>query len=354
MHTPSSPSVPISTAQDLLDRIDAEALQEIVTRLVRAGPLREVRYHLHRPIQGAAGYSGLTAIVSVQYVAVDGYFGWVDLLLKWPRQATAESRWYPALMAAGAPVPALYGRVRLRNPPPDASDEVLVLEFLPHIGHGVRDHLALAETLGRFHALDPGRIPDLPQVTARSAVAGWAEVWNRIPEHARAGELGPTIAALVASQSGAWERVLAALPGLATHADGLPRGVIHRDVSFQNSGWRAERRELLLFDIPQMAVGILAQEAQVLFPADQTPDPLVAERYLGSLREHGGLSLSSTALAEAVAVVRPLGALSFLWWATARSCDGRVDFTTDVEEGRRWYRQILLNNLESLITQLGR
>jgi len=347
------PATPIHTAQDLLERIDTDALRDIVTRLVRAGPLSEVRYHLHRPIQGAAGYSGLTGIVSVQYLAENMCSGWLDLLLKWPRYATAESRRYPALMAAGAPVPTLHGSLRLRSPPPEVSDEVLVLEFLPHIGYSGLDIMALAETLGRFHALAPGIVPDLPQVTAHGSVAGWTEVWSRIPTHARAGELGPAIAELVEKRARAWERVQAALPMLAQRADGLPRGVIHRDVSFQNVGWRYDRRELLLFDIPQMAVGILAQEAQVLFPADKSMDPLVAERYLGTLRQHGGPSLSGSDLAEAVAVVRPLAHLSFLWWATARSCDGRVDFTTDIEEGRRWYRAVLLANLLSLLDQLG-
>jgi hypothetical protein len=346
--------VPIRTAQDVFDRIDASALQDIVTRLVRVGPLKDVRYHLHRPIQGAQGYSGLTGIVSVQYVADNGCSGWVDLLLKWPRWATAESRWYPALMAAGAPVPAFYGSLRLRSPPPEVSDEVLVLEFLPHIGYHEHDALALAQTLGRFHALAPSILPELPQVTAQGSVAGWTEVWQRIPVHARAGELGSAIASLVMKSTEAWDRVLAALPRLAARADGFPRGVIHRDVSFQNTGWRSDRQVLLLFDVPQMAVGILAQEAQVLFPADKPLDPVVCERYTTTLLDHGGPSLSLADMVEAVAVVRPLAPLNFLWWATARSCDGQVDFTTDIEEGRRWYRAVLLENLESVLEQLGR
>ena len=347
------PGPPITSAQELLDRLDASTLRDIVTRLVGIGPLASVIFHLHRPILGATGYSGMTCILTAQYAADNGCSGWVEVLLKWPRWATAESRWYPALMAAGAPIPALYGSLRLLDPPEGVSDEVLVLEYLPHIGHGDADHGALAETLGRFHALSPGLIPDLPEVTAHGSIAGWTEVWQRIPGHAKAGELGPAIGQFVATHSDAWSRVLDNLPRLAAAADALPRGVIHRDVSLQNTGWRSDRQQLLLFDIPQMAVGILAQDAQALVPGGKPIDTVVAERYLTTLRRHGGPSLSLDHLRAAIDTVRPMDRLNFLWWATARSCDGKVDFSQDIEEGRRWYRNVLMSLLEELVAGLG-
>jgi hypothetical protein len=348
------PGPPITSPQELLARLDASALRDIVARLIGVGPLASVVFHLHRPILGAQGYSGMTCILTVQYAADNGCTGWVDLLLKWSRWATAEGRWYPALMAAGAPIPALHGSLQLVDPPEAVSDEVLVLEYLPHIGHADEDRGALAETLGRFHALDPGAIPDLPKVTAQGAVAGWTEVWQRIPVHAGAGELGPAIAQFVATRADAWSRVLDNLPRLAAAADALPRGVIHRDVSFQNTGWRSDRRHLLLFDIPQMAVGILAEDTQALVPGGSPLDAGVAERYLATLRGHGGPSLTPDHLRSAIDTVRPMARLSSLWWATARSCDGRVDFTQDIEEGRRWYRNRLLSLLEEVVAGLGR
>ena len=344
---------PITSAHELLERLDRTALQDIVTRLVGIGPLASVVFHLHRPILGSKGYSGITCVLTAQYTAGNGCTGWMDVLLKWSRSATNESRWYPALMAAGAPIPALFGSLRLLDPPAAVSDEVLVLEYLPHIGHCELDHGALAETLGRFHALSPGLIPDLPEVNAKGSVAGWTEAWQRIPGHAKAGELGPAIGQFVASQTDAWPRVVDALPRLAVAADALPRGVIHRDVSLQNTGWRIGRHELLFFDIPQMAVGILAQDAQALVPEGKTLDSVVAERYLSSLRRHGGPSLTRDQLLAAINTVRPMARLNFLGWATARSCDGRVDFTQDIEEGRQWYRDVLLTLLDELVARLG-
>jgi hypothetical protein len=349
----SSPSMAIQTDHDLLNRIDQEILQDIVASSLLIGKLDKATCHLHRSIQGAKGYSGMTTIVSLQYSDDNYGAGWVDVLLKWSRWATSESRWYPALMAAGAPVPRLLGSLQLRAPPTDISDEVLVLEYLPHIGYGDRDRLALAVALGRFHALSPELISDLPNVTAASAVAGWTEVWQRIPIHANAGELGSAIAELVPQKQKEWDQVLSALPRVAADVDGLPRGIIHRDVSFQNTGWRADRRELLLFDIPQMAVGILAQDAQALFPIDQPFDNTIAEQYLTTLRKNGGQKISPTDFKHAIELMRPMALLNFLWWSTARSCDGQVDFTKDIEEGRRWYRRVLHSNLGRLLDILG-
>src|SRR4051812_14306738 len=102
----TSPS--IATPQQLLAALDHDALRHLVARLVRAPRVDEATCHLHRQLQGAKGYNGLTCIVSVQYRS-PASLGWLDLLLKWPSRDLGESRLYPLLMAEDAPVPRLEG-----------------------------------------------------------------------------------------------------------------------------------------------------------------------------------------------------------------------------------------------------
>ncbi len=332
--------------QELLERIDRSGLAAIIRRTLGLNDDAEVVCHLHRPILGARGYNGLTCIVSAQYTAQDGCCGWTEVLLKWSVNASQDARWFPPLLAAGAPIPDLHGVLSLADPPGAGSGEVLVLEYLPHIGYDERDRGALAETLGRFHALPCTVVPDLPQVRAQDAVPGWVEVWNRIRAHAAAGDLGAEMATFVAAHAADWDRGAESMPLVAARADTLTRGLIHRDLSTQNTGWRHGRTQLLLFDLPQMAIGPLAQDAQALFPEGSPWDAGVAQRYLTTLQAHGGARLSEPDLVHEIETARALPRLNFLWWATARSLDGKVDFTDDIEQGKRWYRRTLLHTVE--------
>ncbi len=175
--------------------------------------------------------------------------------------------------------------------------------------------------------------------------------------HARmCGELGEDLAAFVRAHAHDWDRAAAAMPMVAATADTLTQGVIHRDLSTQNTGWRHGRSQLLLFDLAQMAVGPLAQDAQALFPEGTPFDQDAARRYLTALSAHGGARLTLDDLIREVDAVRPLARLNFLWWATARSLDGKVDFTKDIVEGKRWYRNTLLHTVDrafSLLTVGG-
>ncbi len=333
--------------QDLLGRVDQVALAAIIRRLLLLGGEAEIAFHLHRPILGARGYNGLTCIVSAQYSAQDGCCGWIEVLLKWSVNASQDARWYPALLAAGAPIPDLHGILPLAEPPTAGSGEVLVLEYLPHIGYTGRDYGALAEAIGRFHALPCTVVPGLPQVRSQDAVSGWQEVWNRIRTHALAGDLGAELTDFIARHAANWDRAAASMTILAERADALTRGLIHRDLSTQNTGWRHGRSQLLLFDLPQMAIGPLAQDAQALFPEGSPWDDGIAQRYLNALQTHGGPRLSMPDFVREIATARALPKLNFLWWATARSLDGKVDFTDDIEQGKRWYRRTLLRTLES-------
>ncbi len=166
------------TGQELLDRIDRSGLAAIIKRIVRS-PDAEVICHLHRSILGSKGYNGLTCIVSAQYEASNGRCGWIEVLLKWSRFSSQDVRLYPLLLAAGAPIPELLGTLALDGPPDAGSADVLVLEYLPHIGYTDRERGALAESLGRFHALPTTVVPDLPRLRTQDAVAGWQETWHR-------------------------------------------------------------------------------------------------------------------------------------------------------------------------------
>jgi hypothetical protein len=256
-------------------------------------------------------------------------------------------------MAQDAPVPRLEGMLRLDHALPERSQDLLVLEYLPHIGHRPEDRIAFAETLGRFHAMPAASFPDLRRCWFEDDVPAWIETWQRIASLATAGELGEPILAWCRETDPPWDRFAGYVHTAAAAADALTRGMVHRDLSSQNTGWRADRRELLLFDVPQMAHGCLAHDLIELFPEDQPIDPAVAGRYLTVLRERGGPALSIADVSRELAMVRPLKRIGFLGWSVWICLSGRVDWTDDVEEGRRVYRAGMLENLRSIFTALA-
>ena len=343
-------ATPIETPAQLLAHVDTDALRAIVARIVGGDALEEVTFHLHRSILGSKGYNALKCVISAEYRTAR-CVGWVDLLLKW--SAThGESDLYPILMAQRAPVPRLEGIVRLDAVPEGASNEVMVLEFLPHIGHEEADLPALATSLGRFNAMRPELFPKLPDGGPRQYAAQWITLWSAIQRHAQAGELGEAIGELCRREQSHWDRFESFVASALDAADGLSRGVIHRDVSIQNTGWRQDRRELLLFDVPQMAAGPIAQDAIALFPEELPFDRAIADRYLAGLRERGGPELSPAELRREVDTVRPLNRIGFYAWSVWKSVTGEVDWTDDVEEGRRIYRRGLLQNLERTLRDI--
>ncbi len=316
-----------------------------MARAVHTSAIQEMRCHLHRPIQGCKGYSGLTCILSVQYRSADS-LGWVDLLLKWPSAGLGESRLFPLLEQEHAPVPRLEGTLRLAHPPAGRTDEVLVFEFLPHIGFGSADGLALATALGRFHALPAEHFPQLPSASFQADVLAWTDVWQRIQDCASTGEIGEELRALSQRQRPQWDAFPGFIASAAARAHAMPRGVVHRRRQpAELRGWRADRRELLLFDVPQMAIGSLARDALALVPEDRPVDPRVVDRYLETLHRHGGPRLTSADLLHAITLVRPLQRVGFYGWALWKCIDGHVDWTDDVDEGKRSYRNGMVENL---------
>ncbi len=346
----------LSTARELLAALDPQALAAIVASAVGIERVQTANCHLHRAIPGCQGYNGLTCILSVQYSSTTR-IGWIDLVLKWPKWPSLEYCWYPALMNAGAPVPRLEGTISLGQAAGERPDSVLVLEYLPHIGWGPGDAHALARTLGRFHALAPSLFPELPIIRYQDELPGWTQTWHRLHMHARSGDLGAAIQAFVEREERFWPRMDGHLASLTRSADALASGVVHRDVSRQNTGWRQGSSELLLFDVQRMAHGCLVGDVLALCTdidgGEQELDTAVADSYREALRAHGGPALSLADMRQGLAILRPLHRIAFLlgtgMW---RSIDGQVDWTTDIEEGRRSYRAGTLSSLEQIISSL--
>jgi hypothetical protein len=92
----------------------------------------------------------------------------------------------------------------------------------------------------------------------------------------------------------------------------------------------------------------------VLFAGDVFggDDRLVAETYCDALRERGGPSLAPDDIARGTRLARSLRRVGTLAWQMARAVDGKVDWTEDTEEGRRVYREWLLESLEGIARDL--
>jgi hypothetical protein len=341
---------PFADPDALIRRLDGEPLRRIVANAARLDRVEDVSYHLHRRIAGCQGYNGRKFVISASFRSATGYgHGWVDLLLKCPAKGCREHTLYPALMAQGAPVPRLEGMLRLDHEHPDRAQDLMVLEFLPHIGFRPEDRMAFARTLGRFHAMPAASFPEVRRSRFDGDIPAWIETWQRIAAMATAGELGELILAWCRETDPPWDRFASYVRGAAAAADESTRGMVHRDLSPQNTGWRADRRELLLFDVPQMAHGCLAHDLIELFPEDQPLDPAVADAYLEVLRERGGPALGVAELRRELDLIRPLKRIGFLGWSLWICISGRVDWTDDIEEGRRAYRAGMLENLRAIV-----
>ena len=312
-----------------------------------------------REIDGCGGYSCPKIPVMFHWQTADGRRGELDTMLKAFPWGRSEAAAYRYLSPLGAPIPRCYGAMQV---PPDASPEgwtpgteIIFLEYLPHIGFDwdhLGDRLAVARTYARLHAI-PEDLPGAPQWEVLRQGAGIdvrLERLRHVVETCHNGCLGPELAevsdALVVllPDAAGW------LTEMAHQADSFPSGLIHKDASPQNTGWREQRNEALLIDLQPMCIGgILGDLLSLLPPHDYSDDDQqVAAAYCAELNALRQTELTPDDVEIGARLAKSLFRVGFLAWALQRSIDGRVDWTDDVEEGKRVYRGWLLGHLRDI------
>jgi hypothetical protein len=248
---------------------------------------------------------------------------------------------------------------------------MLFLEYLEPIGdvQASRKFLddldqfrQLLAVTARFNAIQPSGeyAAGLPRRNVGKGLTDACATLERIWEHACEGDLGDALRQLC---SGSQER----LPQLQTFATGLIEpiaqmgiGLIHSDIYPENTGWRQGTGELLILDLEWIGFGPRFYDAASLLGA---PDDLqshwrrreeLAQYYLDQYVRWGGAAVSLDQFMDEIPILWIAQTLNIMWFGLRRALDGCVDWTEDREEGRRFSRDGLYEELSILLHEVSR
>jgi hypothetical protein len=351
-----------SVARRLLQAWKKDDIRDMLARAARRMDITDFTAAFTRTIGGCAGYACPKVPITFHWQAGRDV-GTVHMLLKVTPWGPGEGAAYRYLEPLGAPVPRCYGAMRV----PDAAlpngwrpgAEAIFLEYLDHIGFDracLADRLAFARAYAVLHALPPNLrgAPRWATLRYRDGVAVWLTRLRETTAAAAAALPGTAVAEACGELAGLLPHAPAWLARTAEAADNFPVGLIHKDASPQNTGWRGAREEPLLFDLQPMCIGGLMSDLLTLFPNEglDEHDRQVARAYCDALRERRGPALTPDEIARGTRLARVLRRVGILAWQVARSLDGRVDWTDDAEEGQRTYRAWLHESLSGIARDL--
>jgi hypothetical protein len=341
---------------DLLGRLDQHALRDAFARAAGVDQVASWSAGIARRISGCVGYGAAKALIAVEVIDHAGQRARVELVLKhfagWKGRGEAIAyRW---LESVGAPVPRFAGALRDEN-----GDEVLLIELLPHVGCDWSDDRQVEVALSAMARLNAAPVPpdgilaQGPKTPADVAAGAVAEL-PRIIEDARAGLLGDEIGRLIADAGGLWSGLERHLAPAVAELERFPVGLIHGDASDQNMGWRAGRQELVMFDLTNLHRGCILSD-MIIYTGGigAERDERLARHWLAELQRAGGPAIDLGAFARGRAASGRLRNVATWWWQRARAVDGKVDWTSDREEGRRSYRSWLGGTLSTLRDEMA-
>ena len=277
------------------------------------------------------------------------------------RTGPAESVQYGFLAAHDAPIAQMYGRLY------DAENREML--FLEHL-----DTSPEAQSLQ-----PPGRLRDFLSVTARlNAIRpspkyrSWLEGWEStclgwiagaerdlegIWEHACRGELGDELRDFCAEGDSKLKQAQSIARRVAARASRMEQGLIHSDLSRENTGRRHATGELLILDIEFVHLGPRFFDIGPYLGGAAGSDPSdpslreLAQHYLDEYARWGGSAPESDEFLDDLYVMWVAHPLHFLNWRLGRALDGEVTWTKDREEGRRASQRELAKVLATLLQQ---
>jgi hypothetical protein len=334
--------------RQLLSEGPPAVLAGIITRATGGRQVAAWEFVGSQELPGCAGYAAAKAVARIAWHSTDGQDGQVALIIKHFRgwRGGGESAVYARLAAQGAPVPRCFGHFTDRQ-----GEEVLVLERLPHVGFDLMrqdDRLAAARSLALLHRLD--RQPWLASGYRRQRFLDSLDRQRQSASEVLSVLVNGGVGEDLIQPAQAALALLSADPGLperlGQRADGLPWGLVHRDSSPQNAGWRDGRQELLWFDWHKASLGCTLADLLPLFPE-------LARRWTDDdtavAAEYRTVSGVETDLGLALPPLAFLRILNTLTWHLDRCRDGRVDWTQDRDAGRATYRGWTRRLLEELL-----
>jgi len=219
---------------------------------------------------------------------------------------------------------------------------------------GFREFLSLMARISTIEISDE-YVSVLPKFDLAKRLVDAPSTLGRIWEHGVSGSLGPALGDLCMASKAKVSALCKLSRELASRVREMPEGLCHNDLYPDHAGRRVETGEMIMLDLESMAlaprftdVGLwLGAPDEVSYLPDRSA---LVDYFLDEYQRRGkGIVDKAEFMEEARAIwqSRTLGMLNF---ALHRALDGRVDWTSDRDEGRAVYRNDLLRSLEGLFS----
>lgn len=340
-------------------------LRPIIGNIV-SEPVVSFDVTIERQVQGFSGYSADKVIPTVTYITQSGRMGRATVFVKrFHRTGPAEAHHYAALQKHDAPIPRMYGVMTDQD-----GKEMLFLEYLDPVGDvQASEHFAddldqfrqLLAVTARFNAIEPSGeyAANLPRRDIDRGLGDACVTLEHIWDHACKGDLGDALKQLCSSSRDRLAQLQKFAMGLIEPVSQIEIGLIHGDIYPENTGWRRETGELLILDLEWIGFGPRFYDAARWLGAPDDLQPHCQRRaelagyYLEQYVLQGGAAVPLERFMKEVSILWIAQILDIMWFRLRHALDGRVDWTEDREEGRRFFRDALYENLCVLLHYCG-
>ncbi len=336
-----------------------------VVECIAGEAVKTFHISVEHEITGHCGYGGTKMVPTFHFVTEAGQADDRVVFVKRFREpGHGEATHYEHLASLGAPISRMYGHLT-----DSSGGEVIFLEYLeptPDIhpfDDFVRDAVRFREFLSvsaRFSGLSPTgeyaknlRRFDYEQIARR--VRDAIGTLDAICRDAEAGLLDQEMARFCRDERGLTGSLAVAGESWLQSVKGMELALAHGDFYPDHAGMRRETGEMLLVDLE--GVGHFPQfwdVARWLGPpvevgVDECPREELGAFYLSEHQRHGGAMIDLERFRAIVSVLAVASGFMMVPFTYRRALDGKVDWTDDVDEGRRCSREQLHRKLSGLL-----
>ena len=315
-----------------------------------------------KEVQGHRGYSAEKIIPTFLWTTASGRTGETTVFVKWFKDpGPHEARHYKWLSKCGAPIARMYGSLLT----PDKR-EMIFLEYLDYVDamHPFDEFLLDAgkflrfvSAVARFNAVRPPvrYASQLPAWKCAGALRGAHDVLDDVWKHSAAGTLGEQLASACIEHAGELGPLHLAIEKVAAPIDRMETGLCHNDLSPDSTCLDPRSGRGVIVDLESVSIGPRFRDiARWLGGTAQDGRSCVsrqsaAEYYLEEYHRAGGPLVPVEQLLAEARLLRFACLVETLWFSLRRAIDGRVDWTDDVREGRRVFREGLYRAIKALL-----
>ncbi len=304
-------------------------------------------------IWGMRGYSAEKSIPTFYYNTKSGGRGSVVIFVKHMTCGKPEAPFFKLLSEMGLPVPKYYGHLMDQH-----GEEIIFMEYLKEIGVDHTNEFEVQQFVGivaRFNAVNIHelRLENPDRKVSDFDMDQWIENLRKVYENGLSGKIGSYIQNFCKTNpredvfpdkwvSCVYENIVK-----------MKVGLNHNDPGYQNIGWRKNRKDILFFDLHNVGLAprfsdISKVMAWLNAAKTSMSNHAIASLYLKEYARWGGQIISLDDFLEEIRWMTIANDLSILPFQLMQSLSGKVDYTDNIEEGKKANQVWLLKGLNSL------